>query len=44
MLEAADSTGPEYYHTQKAPLCLLVYALAVLFRGSVPGRGDFCEE
>ena len=31
MLEAADSTRPEYSHTQKAPLCLLVYALAVVF-------------
>ena len=31
MVEAADSTRPEYSHTQKAPLCLLVYALAAVF-------------
>ena len=31
MVEAADSTRAEYSHTQKAPLCLLVYALAVVF-------------
>lgn len=31
MVEAADSKRPEYSHTQKAPLCLLVYALAVVF-------------
>ena len=31
MVETADGTRPEYTHTQKAPLCLLVYALAVVF-------------
>jgi hypothetical protein len=31
ILEAADSTRPEYSHTQRAPLCLLIYALAVVF-------------
>jgi len=31
MREAADRTRPEYSHTQKAPLCLLVYALALVF-------------
>lgn len=25
------ATNPEYSHTQKAPLCLLIYALAVVF-------------
>ena len=27
----ADGKAPEYSHTQKAPLCLLVHALAVVF-------------
>jgi len=27
----ADGKPPEYSHTQKAPLCLLLYALAVVF-------------
>ncbi len=31
MLGPADSTRPEYSHTQNAPLCLLIYALAVVF-------------
>ena len=31
MVEAVDSTRPEYSLMQKAPLCLLVYALAVVF-------------
>lgn len=31
VVEAANSTRPEYSHTQKAPLCLLVYALAAVF-------------
>lgn len=31
MLDPADSTRPEYSHTQKAPLCLLIYALAAVF-------------
>ena len=31
MVERADGIRPEYAHTQKAPLCLLVYALAVVF-------------
>ncbi len=31
MHKPADSTRPEYSHTQKAPLCLLIYALAVVF-------------
>jgi len=31
MLEAADSTRPRYAHKQKAPLCLVIYALAVVF-------------
>jgi hypothetical protein len=31
MLEAADSTRPTYSHKQKAPLCLVIYALAVVF-------------
>ena len=31
MVEAADGTRPEYSHTQKAPLCLLIYALAAVF-------------
>ena len=31
MVEAADGIRTEYTHTQKAPLCLLVYALAAVF-------------
>ena len=31
MLDPADSTRPEYSHTQKAPLCLLIYALSAVF-------------
>jgi len=31
MHEPTDSTRSEYSHTQKAPLCLLVYPLAVVF-------------
>lgn len=31
MLDPADSTRPEYALTQKSPLCLLIYALAVVF-------------
>jgi hypothetical protein len=31
MLEAADSTRPTYSHKQKATLCLVIYALAVVF-------------
>ena len=31
MHESAGSTRPEYSHTQKAPLCLLIYALAAVF-------------
>ena len=31
MLDPADSTRPEYAHTQKSPLCLLIYALAAVF-------------
>ena len=29
--EPVDKTRPEYSHTQNAPLCLLIYALAAVF-------------
>ena len=31
MSEPAEAIRPQYTHTQKAPLCLLIYALAVAF-------------
>jgi len=31
MIELSDATIPGYAHTQRAPLCLLVYALAITF-------------
>ena len=31
MRASADGTRPDYSRTQKAPLCLLIYALAVVF-------------